>query len=68
MPFAFIRVCVSKEFNEQTGNYYYGASYYHTKLSIFISVDPLAEKTGDAYGYCYNNQYYLLILRVETQT
>jgi RHS repeat-associated protein len=55
MPFAFIRVCVSKEFNEQTGNYYYGARYYDPKLSIFISVDPLAEKTKDAYGYCYQN-------------
>ena len=45
-----------KEFDEETGNYYYyGARYYDPKLSIFISVDPLAEKTFSAYGYCYNN-------------
>ena len=44
-----------KEYDEETGNYYYGARYYDPKLSIFISVDPLAEKTMDAYGYCYNN-------------
>ncbi|HRB72393.1 MAG TPA: RHS repeat-associated core domain-containing protein [Flavobacterium sp.] len=44
-----------KEKDEETGNYYYGARYYDPKLSMFISVDPLAEKTGDAYGYCYQN-------------
>jgi RHS repeat-associated protein len=44
-----------KEHDEETGNYYYGARYYDPKLSIFISVDPLAEKTMDTYGYCYNN-------------
>ncbi|RZL20402.1 MAG: hypothetical protein EOO89_00310 [Pedobacter sp.] len=44
-----------KEFDEETGNYYYGARYYDPKWSIFISVDPLAEKTFDSYAYCYNN-------------
>src|SRR5690606_22780572 len=44
-----------KEFDEETGNYYYSARYYDPKLSIFISVHALAEKTMDAYGYCYNN-------------
>ena len=44
-----------KEFDEETGNYYYSARYYDPKWSIFISVDPLAEKTMDAYGYCYQN-------------
>ncbi|OYQ49648.1 RHS repeat-associated core domain-containing protein [Flavobacterium aurantiibacter] len=39
----------------ETGNYYYGARYYDPKWSSFISVDPLAEKTRDAYGYCYQN-------------
>jgi len=39
----------------ETGNYYYGARYYDPKLSTFISVDPLAEMTMSAYGYCYNN-------------
>ncbi|QYJ68241.1 RHS repeat-associated core domain-containing protein [Flavobacterium litorale] len=44
-----------KEFDEETGNYYYSARYYDPKMSIFISVDPLAEQTGDTYGYVYNN-------------
>ncbi|QYJ68239.1 RHS repeat domain-containing protein [Flavobacterium litorale] len=44
-----------KEFDEETGNYYYSARYYDPKMSIFISVDPLVEKTMDSYGYTYNN-------------
>ncbi|MFL9836662.1 RHS repeat-associated core domain-containing protein [Flavobacterium sp. ST-75] len=44
-----------KEYDEETGNYYYSARYYDPKWSIFISVDPLAEKTMSSYGYCYNN-------------
>ncbi|MBF00215.1 TIGR02594 family protein [Flavobacterium coralii] len=44
-----------KEFDEETGNYYYSARYYDPKFSIFISVDPLVEQTRDAYGYCYQN-------------
>jgi RHS repeat-associated protein len=44
-----------KEYDEETGNYYYSARYYDPKFSIFTSVDPLAEETGDAYGYCANN-------------
>jgi RHS repeat-associated protein len=44
-----------KEYDEETGNYYYSARYYDPKLSIFISVDPLVHSTFDAYGYCYQN-------------
>lgn len=44
-----------KEFDEETGNYYYSARYYDPKFSIFISVDPLVDQTRDAYGYCVNN-------------
>ncbi|MBD3843680.1 MAG: RHS repeat-associated core domain-containing protein, partial [Campylobacterales bacterium] len=44
-----------KELDEETGNYYYGARYYDPKWSIFISVDPLIDKTMSAYGYCSNN-------------
>ena len=51
-----------KEFDEETGNYYYGARYYDPKWSIFVSVDPLAEQTMDSYGYCYNNPINLVDL------
>ncbi len=46
-----------KEYDEETGNYYYGARYYDPKLSIFISVDKLAEKGPgiSSYAYCFNN-------------
>ncbi|QYJ68243.1 RHS repeat domain-containing protein [Flavobacterium litorale] len=46
-----------KEFDEETGNYYYSARYYDPKLSIFISVDPLTEKypSWSSYAYCFNN-------------
>ncbi len=46
-----------KEFDEETGNYFYGARYYDPKWSIFISVDPLAEQAPDwtPYRYGFNN-------------
>jgi RHS repeat-associated protein len=49
-----------KEFDAETGNYYYGARYYDPKWSIFVGVDPLAEQTFDSYGYCYNNPINLI--------
>jgi RHS repeat-associated protein len=45
----------SKELDEETGLYYYGARYYNPRESIFLSVDPLVEKTGTPYQYCYQN-------------
>src|SRR5690606_24200820 len=45
-----------KEFDEETGNYFYGARYYDPKWSIFISVDPLAEKYPDWNPYHYVHQ------------
>src|SRR5690606_33966065 len=44
-----------KELDAATGMYYYGARYYDPRLSIFISVDPLAEKTMTPYQYVSNN-------------
>jgi len=35
--------------------YYYGARYYDPRISIFVSVDPLAEKTMTPYQYVTNN-------------
>ena len=46
-----------KELDEETGFYYYGARYYDPKISIWMSVDPLAESFPSAspYNYCLNN-------------
>ena len=46
-----------KELDEETGFYYYGARYYNPKFSIWLSVDPMAEKFPDwnPYNFCYNN-------------
>ncbi|KAA5535575.1 RHS repeat-associated core domain-containing protein [Paenimyroides baculatum] len=35
--------------------YYYGARYYDPRISIFVSVDPLAEQTMEPYLYAGNN-------------
>ena len=32
----------AKEFDEETGLYYYGARYYEPRVSLWISVDPIA--------------------------
>jgi RHS repeat-associated protein len=42
-----------KELDEESGLYYYGARYYDPKLSIWASVDPLAEKYPSHSPYCY---------------
>ncbi|MCZ8296185.1 RHS repeat-associated core domain-containing protein [Flavobacterium sp.] len=46
-----------KELDEETGLYYYGARYYDPKVSIWLSVDPKAEKypSYSPYNYCLNN-------------
>jgi len=46
-----------KELDEETGFYYYGARYYNPKFSIWLSVDPLAEKmpSWSPYNYTMNN-------------
>jgi RHS repeat-associated protein len=47
----------AKELDEQTGLYYYGARYYTPEVSIWLSVDPLADKSPfeSPYTYCSNN-------------
>ena len=32
----------AKEFDEETGMYYYGARYYEPRLSLWMTVDPLS--------------------------
>jgi RHS repeat-associated protein len=39
----------SKEKDEETGLHYYGARYYQSKLSVWMSVDPLAHR-GQQYS------------------
>ena len=43
----------AKEFDEETGMYYYGARYYEPRLSLWMSVDPLIEKYAGLSGYVY---------------
>ncbi|MES2574080.1 MAG: SpvB/TcaC N-terminal domain-containing protein [Bacteroidota bacterium] len=45
-----------KELDEETGLYYYGARYYDPKISMWLSVDPLAEKHPDENPYIYCGQ------------
>jgi RHS repeat-associated protein len=47
----------AKELDESTGYYYYGARYYDPAISIFLSVDPLAEEfpNYNPYTYTMNN-------------
>lgn len=43
----------AKEFDEETGMYYYGARYYEPRISIWISADPQQEKYPGYTTYCY---------------
>ena len=47
----------AKEFDEETGMFYYGARYYEPRLSLWMSCDPMQEKTPiySTYTYCHNN-------------
>ncbi len=46
-----------KEKDAETGYGYFGARYYDSGLSIWLSVDPMSDKTPFAtpYAYCINN-------------
>ena len=46
-----------KERDDETGYSYFGARYYNSDLSIWLSVDPLADKYPGVspYTYCANN-------------
>ncbi len=49
-----------KELDTETGLYYYGARYYDPRVSIFLNVDPLTEKTMTPYAYTNNNPINLI--------
>ena len=53
MPYKFN----GKEFDQETGLYYYGARYMNPVTSLWYGVDPLAEKypSVGGYIYCLNN-------------
>ena len=53
MPYKFN----GKEFDEETGLYYYGARYMNPITSIWYGVDPMMEKYPNigAYIYCHGN-------------
>ena len=46
-----------KERDEETGYSYFGARYYNSSLSIWLSVDPMSDKypSTSPYTYCGNN-------------
>ncbi|WP_236255547.1 RHS repeat-associated core domain-containing protein [Chryseobacterium indoltheticum] len=46
-----------KELDAETGYYYYGARYYNPRVSLWLNVDPLAEKmpSWSPYVYTFNN-------------
>ena len=46
-----------KERDEETGYSYFGARYYNSALSIWLSVDPMSDKYPGVspYAYCANN-------------
>ena len=54
----------AKEFDEETGLYYYGARYYDPRLGLWMSTDPLTEKdlATSPYAFCGNNP----IIRIDT--
>ena len=45
----------AKEFDEETGMYYYGARYYEPRLSLWMDTDPLQEKYPSISSYCYTS-------------
>ena len=52
----------AKEFDEETGLYYYGARYYDPRLSLWISTDAMEEKYPrfSSYNFCENNPITIL--------
>ena len=42
----------AKEFDEETGMYYYGARYYNPRLSIWLSNDSEEDKHPNSTTYC----------------
>ena len=43
----------AKEFDEETGMYYYGTRYYEPRLSLWMSTDPMQEKYPNLTTYTF---------------
>ena len=52
----------AKEFDEETGMYYYGARYYEPKLSLWMSLDPSAEEKPWLTIYCYTRNNPIILV------
>jgi RHS repeat-associated protein len=59
-----------KEKDDETGLSYFGARYYDSDLSVWLSVDPLASKypSTSAYMYCLGNPVMLIDPNGESST
>ena len=57
LSFAEIFTFSAKEKDAETGYSYFGARYYNSELSIWLSVDPMSDKypSLSSYTYCANN-------------
>ena len=56
-PFSSMYTFSAKEKDAETGYSYFGSRYYNSDLSIWLSVDPMADKypSMSPYVYCANN-------------
>ena len=57
----------AKEFDEETGLYYYGARYYDPRLSLWMSTDSMEEKYGNfsTYIFCKDNPLFFIDIKGE---
>ncbi len=51
-----------KELDPETGNYYYGARYYNPKISVWLSVDPLAHKYPSLSPYVFTGNNPIMLV------
>ena len=61
-PLAEIFAFSAKERDAETGLSYFGARYYSSDLSIWLSVDPMSDKypSTSPFAYCRNNPVILI--------
>lgn len=56
-----------KEWDEETGNYYYGARYYDPQTSVWLSVDAMANKFADLSPYVFSMNNPLILVDPDGQ-